>query len=651
MTTRPQIARVWASDPLAQKTEPEEAKYLLGWEPEIPTYQVLNYLQNKLDLALLALAERGVMEWDGTDSIVYNDKALAWDNADKQIYVANKANPQGQPSVSSDWDLSAAQVSLASIVGIEATIQAHIDRVDNPHQVTAAQVDTYTQGVIDTKLGTNDGALTTHKNDTDNPHEVTAAQAGAVPITGGAFTGLVEHQAGKTVLNKGVTPSEAGVESPAGGGMHLYYGDSKMGVDAGGNAYYFDGTTTYDFVAESEFAALKAVAEPDYAIPEPDFHMPLISDVNIYTGFGSSNFSGASNDDIYYWDKDGVMRAGKVDEPMFEKEGLLLVDAVTNLVPDHTGQTGILFSRSTLTVGEESPRAVNDGVLWQDSTINVGSTYAYINMTRTQGKTYTVKVIAKSYNGYNLINISNANSVSIQIDLDTGSPVTLDPEDTTIRVISRANGWKEIDISSVFTGSTVTSNFIFMRHASDTGDAVRLGGISIVEDKMSPLTTGQELTGGNNLSVDYARNFPVHGESFTIALEVEHLAMYPSLTNNRLFETESSLSGERFRAYLSSVAPELYMQYGSYAITINLEEYTEGFKGKFVFRYDADTATLTGFLDGVEVAYDTGGYFDPTVPTKLYVGNYKVTGYQLQGNMRGLTCWHKALTNEQISTL
>ena len=106
MTTRPQIARVWASDPLAQKTEPAEAKYLLGWEPEIPTYQVLNYLQNKLDLALLALAERGVLEW-GTD-IVYKNKALAWDEADSQIYVANKASPVGQPSVSADWDLRSA---------------------------------------------------------------------------------------------------------------------------------------------------------------------------------------------------------------------------------------------------------------------------------------------------------------------------------------------------------------------------------------------------------------------------------------------------------------------------------------------------------------------------------------------------------------
>lgn len=63
--------------------------------------------------------------------------------------------------------------------------QNHIGRRDNPHEVTAAQVDAYTTAEADNLLGDKADAidLTAHTSDTANPHGVTAAQAGTYTST------------------------------------------------------------------------------------------------------------------------------------------------------------------------------------------------------------------------------------------------------------------------------------------------------------------------------------------------------------------------------------------------------------------------------------------------------------------------------------
>ena len=85
MTTAKSLGRVWAKTPKDPIRDPGESKYALGWVAEIPTYQVLNFLHNRIDTNILALAERGVFEW-GAD-INYKKNALCWDETDGRIYV------------------------------------------------------------------------------------------------------------------------------------------------------------------------------------------------------------------------------------------------------------------------------------------------------------------------------------------------------------------------------------------------------------------------------------------------------------------------------------------------------------------------------------------------------------------------------------
>ena len=71
------------------------------------------------------------------------------------------------------------------VAHIESDLLTHEGRTDNPHAVTADQVDAYTTTEVNVLLGhkADDTALTAHVEDTGNPHAVTKAQVGlgAVP--------------------------------------------------------------------------------------------------------------------------------------------------------------------------------------------------------------------------------------------------------------------------------------------------------------------------------------------------------------------------------------------------------------------------------------------------------------------------------------
>ena len=115
MTTAKTLGRVWAMTPAKPIRDPGESKYALGWVAEIPTYEVLNYLHNRIDANILALAEMGVFEW-GAD-ITYKKGALAWDETDGKIYIALVASPSKTLTPSNNptqWTQSSIQISKAN---------------------------------------------------------------------------------------------------------------------------------------------------------------------------------------------------------------------------------------------------------------------------------------------------------------------------------------------------------------------------------------------------------------------------------------------------------------------------------------------------------------------------------------------------------
>lgn len=290
MALRPKLNRIWTSTNSTLRRDPGDAKYLQGWISEIPTFQVLNYLQWKVDTTFLALAERGVFEW-GSD-VQYVRNSLAWDDTNSTIYVATVAAPDRTKPPSTNpahWAASSIQITRAEYDSIKSSIQAHVaDVTGNPHRLTAGRLNAYNKAEIDNILTLYRTLVSDHANDVNNPHKLTALVVGAVPITGGTYTGnvqfnaLVYFDAAKT---KQIRTSD---------GLYLQSGNFVVGLDSSGDAVAGSTTSKSKLVSENTFPTLKAANESSYATPAPTFSMPLVSDINILVG-SSTTDSGSWN--------------------------------------------------------------------------------------------------------------------------------------------------------------------------------------------------------------------------------------------------------------------------------------------------------------------------------------------------------------------
>lgn len=285
MAIRPKLNRVWTSNNSVARRDPGDAKYLKGWVAEIPTYQVLNYLQYKIDTTMLAQAERGIFEW-GSD-VSYGVGSLAWDETNKTIYVCTVASPNKslRPSENSaQWSPSAIQVSRANYDSIVSAINTHIaDVTTNPHRVTAAQIGAYNKSELDNIVANYRAMVQAHVTDYNNPHKLTATQVGAVPATGGEYTGEVTFTT--VYLNDSKT-----AQIVNDGGLYLRNGSYYLGINGTtGDAETGTAASKSRIVTELNFPDVKAAQEPGYAVPLESFQMGLINSINIQRGTGTAS--------------------------------------------------------------------------------------------------------------------------------------------------------------------------------------------------------------------------------------------------------------------------------------------------------------------------------------------------------------------------
>lgn len=329
MANAKDLSRVWAASPLMPTRDPGVAKWNLGFIAEIPTYQTLNYIHNRMDTNILALAERGVFEWGG--DIDYLKGASAWD-ANGKVYVAKVANPDKTKTPSTNliqWEESVIQVPKAQFTVVENLVINHINNMANPHNLTAAQLNTYTKAEYDAFMLSTNQDIAAHLIDYTNSHKVTATQAGAVPITGGTYTGQVLFSTG--IIGLGTNTTNA-VQS-TGGRVFLKKGTLELGINASGKAYFKNATETL-LLDETLFLDLKRVNEVLYAVPQPDVEYNFLSDINCLKGMGYSEFTSTGGKS--YLTKEGAVKLANVDEPRHTVTGIAFIDNTETLRIERT---------------------------------------------------------------------------------------------------------------------------------------------------------------------------------------------------------------------------------------------------------------------------------------------------------------------------
>lgn len=319
MTQRPKLNRVWASGNPNLRRDPGDTKYITGWVSEIPTYQVLNFLQYKVDTTFLSIAERGIAEWGG--DISYAKGAISWDESDGRIYVSSVANPDKTRSPSknpSQWTASSIQITRAQYDDLNRYIDAHIANKSNPHGVTAAQLSAYTKAEIDQIVSQYRAEVLAHKNDTNNPHRTKAIDIGAVPVTGGKYTGPV------TFTNIFFKSNNTQISIDSGNALNIAHGDGRIklynhGSVTAGNVNSSAANGLSPVVTEKTFPDLRLNGQPNYATPTPIFVWDLMHNLNLRVGFGAAtvindNYVPTFADDGMYKNPQGRTY---IDVPMF----------------------------------------------------------------------------------------------------------------------------------------------------------------------------------------------------------------------------------------------------------------------------------------------------------------------------------------------
>lgn len=363
MAIRPKLNRVWTSNNSVARRDPGDEKYLKGWVAEIPTYQVLNYLQYKIDTTMLAQAERGIFEW-GSD-VSYGVGSLAWDETNKTIYVCTVASPSKtlRPSENSaQWSPSSIQVSRANYDSIVAAINAHIaDVTSNPHKVTAAQIGAYDKSELDSIVANYRAMVQAHVTDYNNPHKLTATQVGAVPAIGGTYTGEVTFTT--VYLNDSKT-----AQIVNDGGLYLRNGSYYLGINGTtGNPEAGTAASKSRIVTELNFPDVKAAQEPGYAHLEPDFQMTLINSINIVRGTGVI-YNNSDRVPVYNQNLGGALSydaSGATSAEVYDSLGAVIGGAQCTIAFDYYYPTPLSASDWVLAIGLRAVRVLirsNGGV-------------------------------------------------------------------------------------------------------------------------------------------------------------------------------------------------------------------------------------------------------------------------------------------------
>lgn len=377
------LGRIWASTPASPNIDPGADKYKLGWIAEIPLFQVLNWINNRYDTNIVSLAERGMFEW-GND-VTYNNAALAWDEADGFIYVSkvNAPSTATRPGLNAtQWDKSAVQISRKQYDDAVAAWSNHIANTSNPHALTVDILNTYSKAVIDAKVNVVQTGLNNHTSNTANPHGTTAVQAGAVPVTGGSYTGLVRHLFESTGI--GAASYAASLLSNATGVFLTLGTNSKLGIDNTNTPVFVDDSGVKSAVLiDSNYIAAREAVEATYVTPTPDCEVQFRNSIAITYGSGVVTFTGPAGSRGYL-DKSGSAQTAALNLPRYTAQGLYVTgstDVETLSVPtalnllnatNYSWSINFQSTASTLQVGVV---ANNGGALTSGVIVSGGSYY------------------------------------------------------------------------------------------------------------------------------------------------------------------------------------------------------------------------------------------------------------------------------------
>lgn len=431
--------------------------------------------------------------------------------------------------------------------------------------------------------------------------------------------------------------------------------------------------------ASSLAAAQQLTSVPFEAAPSPDVWAPLNDDLRLLAGFApydkltisgqvlelatkSVGFTRATT--ATYIDKSGVLQTADINEPRFEREGLLIEGQGTNSMLYSGDQNAAWWpkARCTTTPGFAAPDGSNSATKLLP-TSELGSHYISKTLPVTTGGTYTLSYFVKA-GEYTKCRLSFSGTLvpdgrSCDFDLVAG---TMKPLGTTgaPTITPLSNGWYRCSITSdvISENGTVNFNIWVLDENGNTsgfsGDGVK--GIYVwgaqlesnpVMTSYIPTTTAEVTRAQETLRIQPSGNigYGVVGDLFnrTISFELSVDAFVPTAAG--YFNLLAGVGvGNDIMLRIATATINSLRSSGSISPNISV---TYPFNRQ-VFTQTIDTDnTLTAYFNG-QKGVRTGAPAAPNgVPTSINVSSQS----QLVYHIRNFRIWHRLLTPNQINGL
>lgn len=392
--------------------------------------------------------------------------------------------------------------------------------------------------------------------------------------------------------------------------------------------------------------------------PIPDVWLPLEDSLRMITGEGpfdkvsingssldlntkSATFSRAST--ATYVSKDGVVKYAAIDEPRFEREGLLMETQVTNLAKTSTFATdmGTWFepepARNVKVFGQPAPDGSNTAlkVSFADVGMNTGDA-GPMNV----GTAYTLSFWAKN---------DTTTDIIFRLRIGTG-------DGGLLVTLPAGSNWTRLSRTHTFAaGDSIVRLYIDTRNTP-----VYIWGIQI-EQGLHPTsfipTAGTQVTrSADYCSIQSPGNFP--GRDFTLAMNINYTVTDVHPGRRKLFAA-SQFYTLGFEGIDTNVPGDKGGGAFVYMGQVANGEY-KGVPGLSTYNFDQSKPLVVKVSPQTKVSVYNGKKFPdidivPTAPVgdRLSLGYDAAESYwtHLNGHVRNVRIWLNQLSDSEIGAL
>lgn len=394
-------------------------------------------------------------------------------------------------------------------------------------------------------------------------------------------------------------------------------------------------------------------------IPFPDVWIPFNDGLQMLAGYGDevkvdnwvvakmASFSRASQ--ATYIDKSGVLRTADIDEPRFEKEGLLIEGASTNLLAYSEyckGRDSTVLSPTdgwySMTQANASSGSTTYGVLFPSNSSTAWPVNTNVTLSIYAKGTGRVILETSIYAAF------TAGVITV-FDLDTVSVVSGTGQIAKIGDMFRLS----IQAVTASTASTSMNKGLYVNRVDDNNDIL----INYAQIEPLPFATSYIPTSGAAATrtmdvcyIQWENNLPklMTGLPATISLDIDtsYTSAYDS---HRCILNQTGSVGGNVILRLNRNEDRMAFYRGGSSSTIlgslaGMDKTT-----KVVVSWDESDLTKM-YVNGVSCGSGVRAPATVGIPPRLAIGS-STTAYGMFGHIRNFRIWHKALSDTQLKAI